>query len=498
MALFTQDPKDVLWDSTAVSNGFLIEYMPAAPEGYTKVYLYALLCQRAGLSVPLLADFAKALLMDEADVRAALAYWERCRLLVRTKDSPPEYLLQSVTSALTGKQSAPPDEGYMAFAQALYAIFGEKRRLHGGETSLAYEWVEQLGLPAEVVLMMVQHLSRTRGMQFSFKEAQKLAVELSDRGVRTIEDAETVFSRSEAARKGAAKVLRCFNLYREPTVAELDLFLKWTGEWGYTPSSIEAVCKNETTANAKNPSFKYIDGILEGMRRRGGKAPVTAEQVEKQLTDEEAAKAMLKAFGASSIEPDAGVISVYHEMLAVASPEVVLLAAGEMKHHGKKSLDLLLELLQSWQSKGLTDAAAVRAYLDGYREAGDLLREIYKHCGKPGAPTVKDREALAQWQTWASTDLLMLAADTASNIEKPIPYMDKILQGWKNAGAVTVALAQKEIEKFQLGAKEQAAAKGGKPGRTVVEQRYGQREYDPAKYDGLSAEELEEMKRYDA
>lgn len=42
------------------------------------------------------------------------------------------------------RREAPRDEAYEAFAQAVYAAFGDRRKLHGGETVLAYEWVEQL------------------------------------------------------------------------------------------------------------------------------------------------------------------------------------------------------------------------------------------------------------------------------------------------------------------------------------------------------------------
>ena len=72
------------------------------------------------------------------------------------------------------RREAPRDEAYEAFAQAVYAAFGDRRKLHGGETVLAYEWVEQLKLPAEVVLMLIQHMIATRGINFSFKAAQKV------------------------------------------------------------------------------------------------------------------------------------------------------------------------------------------------------------------------------------------------------------------------------------------------------------------------------------
>ena len=136
-----------------------------------------------------------------------MRYWERCRLVERVKDTPPVYRFLSVQQAMLKRREAPRDEAYEAFAQAVYAAFGDRRKLHGGETVLAYEWVEQLKLPAEVVLMLIQHMIATRGVNFSFKAAQKLAAELAQEHISTIEEAEAVFQRSEAAMKGARRVL---------------------------------------------------------------------------------------------------------------------------------------------------------------------------------------------------------------------------------------------------------------------------------------------------
>ena len=43
MALFGNDKAGVLWESVALPNAFICEYMPAAPEGYVKIYLYGLM-----------------------------------------------------------------------------------------------------------------------------------------------------------------------------------------------------------------------------------------------------------------------------------------------------------------------------------------------------------------------------------------------------------------------------------------------------------------------
>lgn len=177
MPTFEAERGGLLWDATAVPNAFFCEYMPAAPDSHVKVYLYGLMCAHGGVQEEgdLLDDVARSLALSRDEVECAMRYWERCRLVERVKDTPPVYRFLSVQQAMLKRREAPRDEAYEAFAQAVYAAFGDRRKLHGGETVLAYEWVEQLKLPAEVVLMLIQHMIATRGVNFSFKAAQKLA-----------------------------------------------------------------------------------------------------------------------------------------------------------------------------------------------------------------------------------------------------------------------------------------------------------------------------------
>ena len=83
MSTFVNDPAALIWDATAVSNAFLCEFMPTAPEGYVKVYLYALMYAHGGHPEDdaMIPDVAKALEISQDEVERALRYWERCRLL---------------------------------------------------------------------------------------------------------------------------------------------------------------------------------------------------------------------------------------------------------------------------------------------------------------------------------------------------------------------------------------------------------------------------------
>lgn len=503
MPTFQSDKGGLLWDATALPNAFLCEYMPTAPEGHVKVYLYGYMYAHHASSQEgvLLADVAKALSIEESEAMQAFRYWERCRLVKRTQDNPPKYCYLSVQQTMLSRQAAPQDDAYMEFAQALYTLFGDKRKLHGNETVLAYEWVEQLGLPREVVLMMIQHLVSTRGVQFGFKEAQKLALELCDQHIKSLEAAEQLFSRSEAAWKGTRKVLRRMGKYRDPSLDETDLFIKWTKEWGFAPKAVESACATMTSGD---PSFKYLDKILQGLHERGGRKSTSPAQMDSQLANEREETAlvreMLSACGVKATVVDEGKRLVYRDMLRYGDHAIVILAADAVgKRRGGHSLDAVTELLQAWHSKGLKTADAVKEYLLTVQQHNQLLKALYQSAGREAAPTLHDRELLQKWQqNWLfSEPVLHKAAEFAKSTDRPMLFMDKILQGWHDKGVDTVESATRDHENHKTAATAAASSqsKTAKGGKTVVEQQYKQRAYDPAKYTGLTAEEIEEASK---
>ncbi|NLO84615.1 MAG: hypothetical protein GX096_04190 [Clostridiales bacterium] len=503
MSTFETDKAGLLWNGTAIPNAFICEYMPAAPESHVKVYLYGLMLAHAGVAedTTMLDDVAKALGLERAAVEAAFRYWERCRLIERIKDRPPVYRYLSVQQAMFQKQQIPRDEAYENFALAIYGAFGERRKLHGGETVLAYEWVEQLKLPAEVVMMLIQHMIATRGVQFSFKEAQKLATEMSEEKIRSIEDAEEFFGRSEAVRKGTRKVLSHMGKRRNPTKDESNLYIKWTSQWSFTPEGIEIACEQMTKGD---PSFAYLDKILEGIASRSSGKKMTGTNVEKQLTGEKDETArmreMLVAVGIKKPVLNEGMRLIYRNMLKDAEHDVILLAAHEVgKRSGTHSLDDVPTLLESWRERGLTDANSVSDYLGHLAQQNKRLKELFSIVGKECGCNQQNRERLSKWQEqWRMPEeLLEQAAEYSRNVDYPMPYMDKLITSWHDAGIATLEGAMEDRKRFTASQehKQQTSPSGEKK---VIEQKYEQRTYDPDEFSGLSPDQLKELSKYDA
>jgi hypothetical protein len=359
MALFDTDKAGVLWDAVSLPNAFICEYMPAAPEGYVKVYLYGLMYAR----YPAAADgltpdaLAKELSMTENEVLSAFQYWERCRLVARTQDKPPRLTYLPGQQARTGRQAAPGDEADAQFAQASYAIFGNRRAIHGGELGLCYEWVEQLGLPREVVLEMIQHMVTTNGVNFDFKTAQKFALELVDHGIVTLEAAEKFFARSLPAWTGARRVLHRISRFREPTIDEIDLYLKWTKEWGFTQKAVEKACGE--MQGVSDPNFKYLEGCWKACtRRRPGKnVPSSWKELEAERTKPPPSARCCER-GAFRKRNQELVREVYRHMREKLPTRPSCWPRGDMRT--KKT--------QCWTSGG----ACVRVEREGARTPGDV------------------------------------------------------------------------------------------------------------------------------
>ena len=495
MPLFEFDEQYPLFDATPVENMFVQEYLPAAKGDYVKVYLYGLMHTYHPTAGMTLAVMARDLGLSEEDVLSAYRYWERKGLVQRTADNPPAFRYMNAKQLLFMRQCPTEDKQYTQFADALYSAFGEDRQLHGQETSLAYEWVEELKLPPEVVLMLVHHLISTRGKHFSFKGAQKLAVQLAEENVRTIEDAETVLSRSKAIMEGTRKILRRLGKRHQPSEDEMALYHKWTRDWGYDHDAIEAACRETTKGD---PTMAYLDGILNGLRRRGEKTPATAKQVESQLNKEQGEAAPLKelfrALGISGLTVNEGTLSVYRQMRDVAAHEVILLAAREAARFGGR-LDDVLKLLTTWHDKGLTTPRQVEEYIAAFYESNRLLSQLFEQCGKSEKPTTPDRTLLSKWQKeWNfSIDMLLLAATYSQTADKKMPYMDAMLKAWHEQGIATTEAAQTARGRFEK-APAAAALVPQRKGKVVTAQLYTQRTYDEIDLNKWAASMIEEAR----
>ena len=435
--------------------------------------------------------------MPQSDVEGALRYWERRHLLVRLTDNPPAYQMKSPAQLLlSGEAGMEADSAFVAFSEDIYALFGDRRKVRPSEIAQAYEWVQDLGLRQETVLMLLSHCLSTRGAQFSFKLAEPEAVRMREANVVTAEDAEAFFAHSKKMQDGARAVLRRLGKRRQPSQEERELSRKWPPEWRYEPDAILEACAETTKGE---PTFAYLDGILNGIRARAerGEAPRSAQQLRQQMSADQEKRASVRAFAAElglRGAPDT-LNATYTRLCGEYEPGLVLLAAHQA-HAAGRGLDAVEPYLAALRRRGVTTREQALAFFAETDAANRTLYAVFAAGGLNGTPPKAVRPLLKKWRGWGfGEELLLLAAEQSRGADNKLPYMDKVLEAWHEAGVT----APEQVSARQAAhARGRAAAPAAqRPARQVSAQQYTQREYTDEELNRQTLELLEEASQSD-
>lgn len=289
---------------TLVSNLFLDNYMPEANGEYVKIYLYLLRCLKSDtqeLSIELIANKFEN---TESDVRRALKYWERMKLLKlqydnaehltgiqivnepeeKTADAPaadrtvmamqkpqPTPATPSTDSAVAEpisgtlpKDPLTPDE-----AQQLLFICEQYlgKPLSSTEVSKILDLHDIFGFSPSLIEYLVEY--SVSGGHKSIHYIEATARAWHQAGCTTVTQAReqvTIYNRAYF------KILKAFGIAgRNPVDAEIACMDKWLKDYGFSLEVISEAC-SRTMAAIHQPSFPYTDKILASWKKQGVKS----------------------------------------------------------------------------------------------------------------------------------------------------------------------------------------------------------------------------------
>ena len=470
---FAFDEQFAMFDITPVENEFILEYLPGAKGDYVKVYLYGLLsCYHPKQEMDL-ASMSRELGLTEEEILASFRYWERRGIVRRIKDHPPEWQYVNLTQLHMGGDPG-LDQDFIRFSRDLESSFEDIRDFTGSEIASCYEWKEDLGIPTEVIILLLKHMSRTRGKSFKIKDAEKVALMLKDEKAVTLEDAEMVLNRDEMTTAGFKRVLRKLGMRFNPSEANLKLYRKWLEDWHFTQEAIEAACDKTATSS---PSLSLLDAILEQTYHNFGNPTRVLEREDLEATEENRRnlKAVLKEIGHYGA-PTPSQQKQYSEMIRMYPQEIILLAARECAAK-QKQFDSVMKLLESWQERGFTQKGQIEEHIRAFHEKEEFLRTLrQKWTAKDADIGQKTLQLLDKWENELgfSREMISMAADLAFEVRKPVAYMDKTLTYWAEKNIRT----PEDVRKDQQAHHEkyaQPARKGN--GKTLPAQQYTQRDY---------------------
>lgn len=236
------------------------------------LYLYLL---RSGEGAP--ADAAaSALGMPKARMDAAAARLRAMALMqggekpLPAADELPEYTAEEVAGRSAG------DSAFRGVLSETEALLG--RSLSGADLKTLFGIYDHLGLPPEVMLLMIHHCAEDcrerygEGRVPTVRQLEKEAYFWANREIMTMDAAED-FLREKKLRRGAeAQVRRALGIRdREPTSTERRYIDSWLG-MDFPPEAVE-LALDRTVANTGALKWSYMDKILQSWHSKGLHSP---------------------------------------------------------------------------------------------------------------------------------------------------------------------------------------------------------------------------------
>lgn len=280
--------------STAVPNLFIDEYMAGANGEYVKIYLYLLRCINSAEESISISGMQDKFDHTENDIRRALRYWEKMKLLRLEFDEEDRltgiYLVDtskmkkakrqrtdsvSLRREEKTEQEAPTktyysrdDLEHFEKEEVIQEVIFVAENLCGrtlSQTDLSsiLYWYDELSFSPELIEYLIEYCSENGHKSMRYME--KVALSWKDSGITTPEEAKKlVRSRSRIYNK----VVKCFGITgRGLAESELSYIDKWKKDYKYSDEMIAEACRR-TMAAIQKPSFEYTDSILSNWKEK--------------------------------------------------------------------------------------------------------------------------------------------------------------------------------------------------------------------------------------
>lgn len=293
----------------AVPTDVVDKYMRIASGISIKVLLYFL--RYSGHSIET-AQVSQALSISEEDVKDSLMFWEQFGLIKKNNDTytpvaeqiaPVSASEKTYVNEITGEQARitavktaalrSPHFSPIQIADTVKgndevsylfktceALYG--RPLKHTEQNALVTIVDEIGLPSEVTLMLVDYCFSIDKPTPAFMK--NMAVEWMENGVTTLHAAEEYISGLQA-KFGAENIVKSvFGIgNRALSQKEKDFAVQWVNDWGFNAEIIRLAYDINVNAKGKF-TFPYISKILETWHQKGlhTKESIMAEQENRQ------------------------------------------------------------------------------------------------------------------------------------------------------------------------------------------------------------------------
>lgn len=427
---------------TFVENKFISKYLPEANDFAVKVYLYGLyLCQKNSDDFTA-AAFAEVLGVSEQKIFDAFLYWQDYDL-VEIVGKDPLCVQYLPITARSGKPKKVRYEKYTDFNKELQKKMQKVGKFITYNEAVKYmNFLEENDMQPMALLLIVEYCIMKQGSEISASYIFNKAKKFIAGGYATYEQVERALGNYNQNEKYVSELFAILSISRKIDESDYALYGKWL-ETGFEKSAIAASAKH-----LKKGTMNSLSTVLETLTERKlfKSKEVTAYLLRRdELTN--LTFRIARKLGVKISSPAAYIDEYVEKWTGQGFNEAALLdVALYCLKTDRGDFGCMNDLLSALLASGTVEETAVKNYLKEKNAGLRLLTKIRNHIG-----SVKNTEAnlelVAAWKSWGFTEEMILeGAKRSATSASPLPYMNKILSSWKEAGYKSAADLQKETK----------------------------------------------------
>jgi len=259
---------------TQVENLFISEYMPAAPEGYVKLYLAALMSAQSG------RPFGREELSGQLSGLASSwddcwAYWEAQGIARRKYPDPADRTvyhveLLSLREAAFGRRTPgielAPQKAVSLDDKKLARLYTDVeaaagRLLEPGEPEEIASWIGDYSIDPDVIIFGYRFCTEKRRSS-RCRYVGTVVKDWKSKGLVCVADVEEYLSEMDRHYDLYRKVCHQLGFHRNPTEAEKKIMDVWFDQWNFSMDNVLEACNR--TSGISNPNINYVNSVLKG------------------------------------------------------------------------------------------------------------------------------------------------------------------------------------------------------------------------------------------
>lgn len=430
--------------SIELDNLFVLEYMPFAPESYTKVYIYGKYLASSALNPDnTIERLSKLLALTEDEIVQAFSYWEDQGLVKISSDAPLEVEYCPVRYVKPAQKKFSKTK-YSSF-NATLAKMWPNRDLLPSEYNEYYSCMEDYHIDTDAMLAIISYCTRLKGKDVRWQYIVKVAQNMANEGIHTLEEAEGKINALSVLSTEIKELFKCLKITRKQDYYDVALFRKWTAEYGFNPGTIFAVAKNVYG------EMKGLDTVLTRYYSNGmiqlGDIEAYVENKDKLLSF---TKELLIKLDVRYVHLDYYADYYVKEWLKLGFSEASLLKIADYCFRkDRKSCEKMNSEILALKDEGIISDELISEKYESASKLDQQIRELFKAAKISDDVTGRDRDNYNIWfNIWKMPDeLLFKAAEMSVGDAYPKAKMASIIKEWHDAGVTSVSDIKKEPKK---------------------------------------------------